>query len=91
MKGDNNTDMKILIKNMVALGTKKFVLNEVKKMGLKLLSFESGELIFQNDLTANESETLKTRLEKYGLELIYSEPPESKVEVMEMAETVHSN
>lgn len=82
--------MKILIKNMVAQGTKKFVLNEIKKLGLKLLSFESGELIFEHELTAEESYTLEKHLDKYGLELIYTEPFVSTAEMAEMMDTVQA-
>ena len=59
---------------MVALGTRKFVLNEIRKLGLRLISFESGAMIFENELNSEEMTDLERRLEKYGLELYYSEP-----------------
>jgi hypothetical protein len=64
--------MKIYIKNMVAQGTRKYVLTELKKLGLKLISFESGELEFENDLSFEQGSALEISLRKYGLELILS-------------------
>lgn len=61
--------MKIYIKNMVAQGTRKFVLIELKKLGLKLKSFEAGELEFRNELSPAETIALEKSLSKYGLEL----------------------
>ena len=54
--------MKIYIKNMVAQGTRKFVLMELKKLGLRLISFESGEMVFQDELSAHESAALEKSL-----------------------------
>jgi hypothetical protein len=60
--------MKIYIKNMVCQGTRKFVLMEIKKLGLNLKSLESGVMEFQNELSPSEEVTLEFRLGKYGLE-----------------------
>lgn len=65
--------MKVYIKNMVAQGTRKFVLAEIKRMGLKLRSFESGELDFEDDLSPDEEDALDLSLSKYGLKLIFEE------------------
>lgn len=62
--------MKVYIRNMVAQGTRKFVLMEVKKLGLKLTAFESSELEFQDELTTEASAALEKSLSKYGLELV---------------------
>jgi hypothetical protein len=55
---------------MVCQGTRKFVLMEVKKLGLKVKSFESGELEFNRELTQDETSQLVRSLGKYGLELV---------------------
>jgi hypothetical protein len=60
--------MKIYIKNMVCQGTKKYVLHEVKKLGLNLKSLDAGELEFQHDLSPAQQAALEFRLAKYGLE-----------------------
>lgn len=60
--------MKIYIKNMVCQGTKKFVLREIKNLGLSLKSFESDVIEFQAELSPHESEALILSLRKYGLE-----------------------
>lgn len=60
--------MKIYIKNMVCQGTKKYVLLEVKKMGLNLKSFEAAELEFSGDLSQSQMIALDYRLSRYGLE-----------------------
>lgn len=62
--------MKIYLKNMVCQGTKKFVLLEVKKLGLKLKSFESGSIEFRKDLSIDEERQLEFSLGKYGLEIL---------------------
>lgn len=62
--------MKIYIKNMVAQGTRKFVLMELKKLGLKLTSFEAGELEFEDELSPAQTTSLEKSLGKYGLEII---------------------
>lgn len=66
--------MKIYIKNMVCQGTKKYVLLEVKKLGLNLKSFESAELEFQNDLSPTQQAALEFRLAKYGLKTLPGDP-----------------
>jgi hypothetical protein len=60
--------MKIYIKNMVCQGTRKFVIQEVKKLGLRLKSFEPGVIEFCRDLTQTEIDALICSLRKYGLE-----------------------
>lgn len=62
--------MKIYLKNMVCQGTRKFVLMELKKLGLKLKSFEMGEMEFRRDLSDEEEYQLEISLKKYGLEMI---------------------
>lgn len=66
--------MKIYIKNMVCQGTRKFVLMEIKKLGLKLSSFIAGELDFQTTLSTNEAKSVELSLRKYGLELMFDKP-----------------
>jgi hypothetical protein len=66
--------MKIYIKNMVCQGTRKFVLMEIKKLGLKLSSFIAGELDFQKILSPSEKESVELSLKKYGLELMFDKP-----------------
>lgn len=62
--------MKIFIKNMVCQGTRKYVLQELKRLGLKLKSFESGEIEFHNELSQKEAEELTQSLKKFGLEVL---------------------
>lgn len=62
--------MKVYLKNMVCQGTRKFVLMELKKLELKLKSFESGRIEFTQNLTNDEVSQLEMRLGKYGLEMI---------------------
>jgi hypothetical protein len=59
--------MKIYIKNMVCQGTKKFVLMEIKKLGLNLKALESDFIEFQGELSPSEEFALGFRLGKYGL------------------------
>lgn len=54
---------------MVCQGTRKFVLIELKKLGLKMKSFESGEIEFHRQLTSKETDELIYSLRKYGLEV----------------------
>lgn len=61
--------MKIYIKNMVCQGTRKFVLQEVKKLGLRLKSFEPDVIEFYHELTQEEINALICSLKKYGLEV----------------------
>lgn len=53
---------------MVCQGTKKFLLREIKNLGLNLKSFESDVMEFQGELSPYESEVLIHSLRKYGLE-----------------------
>jgi hypothetical protein len=62
--------MKIYIKNMVCQGTRKFVLMEIKKLGLNLKSLESDMMEFQGELSPSEEVALEYRLGKYGLETV---------------------
>lgn len=62
--------MKIYIKNMVAQGTRRFVLAELKKLGIKLISFDSGEMEFEDQLSEADRKAIELSLGKYGLELI---------------------
>ena len=62
--------MKVYIKNMVCQGTRKCVLMEIKKLGLSMVSFESGEIEFQKELSPLETSELEYKLRKYGLELL---------------------
>lgn len=55
---------------MVCQGTRKFVLMEVKKLGLKIKSFESDEIEFNRDLSQEETGQVIRSLNKYGLELV---------------------
>lgn len=66
--------MKIYIKNMVCQGTRKFVLIEMKKLGLKLSSFIGGELDFQRNLSDLETKSVESSLKKYGLEMMFEKP-----------------
>lgn len=61
--------MKVYIKNMVCQGTRKFVLQDIKKLGLKLKSFEPGVIEFYRELTRTETDALTCCLMKYGLEI----------------------
>jgi hypothetical protein len=62
--------MKIYIKNMVCQGTRKFVLMEIKKLGLNLKSLELDVLEFQGELSPSQEVALEYRLGKYGLETV---------------------
>jgi chemotaxis receptor (MCP) glutamine deamidase CheD len=62
--------MKIFIKNMVCQGTRKFVLMEIKRLGLSLKTFEMDELEFQSELSAEQVENVISVLKKYGLEVM---------------------
>lgn len=59
--------MKVFIKNMVCQGTRKFVLQEIKKLGFKLISFDSGEIEFENELMPSEIRILEKSMFKFGL------------------------
>lgn len=63
--------MKIYIKNMVCQGTRKFVMMEIKRLGLKLISFNSGALEFYGELSPFETCALVSSLNKYGLKVSF--------------------
>ncbi|MGE5406508.1 MAG: hypothetical protein ACM3NR_02250 [Methanosarcina sp.] len=62
--------MKIFIKNMVCQGTRKFVLSEIKRLGLGLKSFETDELEFNRKLSKDEYDKVLIALNKYGLQIM---------------------
>ncbi|MGB8358860.1 MAG: hypothetical protein WCD55_09620 [Bacteroidales bacterium] len=64
--------MKVYIKNMVCQGTKLFVLNELKSLGIIFRSFEMGEIDLEEDLSLVEIKELDNSLQKYGLEIIFT-------------------
>lgn len=73
------------------------MLMELKKLGLKLTSFEAGELEFEDGLSPADKISLENSLGKYGLEII-SENELLQMEKMEafegmmvMAEVSRSN
>lgn len=90
--------MKVYIKNMVCQGTRKFVLMELRKMGLNIKSFESDEIEFQKELSCEERHQLIKALGKYGLSVIPEKtnhkkevrigyyPPETLINVKEYKE-----
>lgn len=55
---------------MVCQGTKKFVLREIKNLGLNLKSFESDVIEFEGQLSPHDTEMLMLSLRKYGLEAV---------------------
>jgi hypothetical protein len=55
---------------MVCQGTRKFVLMEIKRLGLGLKSFESDELEFKKPLSEDEYNKVIRALNKYGLEIM---------------------
>lgn len=63
--------MKIYIKNMVCKGTKSFVIQELEGLGYKYISFESGELDLEEDLSRAERKEIGQILKQYGLELSF--------------------
>ncbi|MGC1391992.1 MAG: hypothetical protein WA816_13230 [Bacteroidales bacterium] len=65
--------MKIYIKNMVCLGTRFFVIQELKGLGFKYNSFESGEIDFEDNLSRAEKKKLYQSMQQYGLELKFVE------------------
>lgn len=62
--------MKIIIKNMVCLGTKSFVIQELEKLGIKYLKFEANEIEIENDLTLPEIKRLDHAFRQIGLEIV---------------------
>ncbi|HEX2974698.1 MAG TPA: hypothetical protein VHO68_02080 [Bacteroidales bacterium] len=91
--------MKVYIRNMVCQGTRKFVLMELRKMGLNINSFENDEIEFQRELSSEEAHQLIKALGKYGLSVIHEKtnhqkkevrigyyPPETRINVKEYKE-----
>jgi hypothetical protein len=64
--------MKIYIKNMVCLGTRFFVIQELEGLGFNYNSFESGEIEFEKELSQSEKKKLCQSLQEYGLELSFA-------------------
>jgi nitrogenase subunit NifH len=60
-------EMKVYIKNMVCQGTRKFVLQEIKRLGFKIISFDSAEIEFENELLPSQVKTLERSMFKFGL------------------------
>lgn len=77
--------MKVFIKNMVCQGTRKFVLQEIKKLGFKLISFDSGEIEFEKDLLPSEIKTLERSMFKFGLVIF----PESDLHIQKLDYTLN--
>ena len=61
--------MRIYIKNMVCQGTRKFVLMELKKLGLIPEALEMDEIVFRDELSGLEINALRSSLMKFGLEI----------------------
>jgi hypothetical protein len=70
--------MKVFIKNMVCQGTRKFVLQEIKRLGFKLISFDSGEIEFENELLPSQIKTLERSMFKFGLVIFQESDLHSK-------------
>lgn len=62
--------MKLYIKYMVSLRCKMFVQDELQKLGLNILSIDLGVVEVRDELTDQQMETLRERLNKGGLELL---------------------
>src|SRR5688572_23620479 len=62
--------MKLLIKNMVSLRCKMIVRSELENMHLHVTVLELGEVEIAEELGKEKLVELKTRLSKYGLELM---------------------
>jgi hypothetical protein len=56
---------------MVCQGTKFFILQELKRLGLKFKTFELGEIDFEEDLSLAEIKKLDRSLKGYGLEVTF--------------------
>lgn len=77
---------------MVSLRCKMAVRDEVKKLGLHLMSVDLGELIVSEELNSEQREQLSTALKRYGLELL----DDKKAIIIQsiknvVVETVHYN
>ena len=62
--------MTLHIKNMVCLRCKMTVKSELKKLGFDPLSIELGEVVFKQNLSLEEIETIENAFKKYGFEVI---------------------
>ena len=62
--------MTLHIKNMVCLRCKMMVENELKKLGFDPLSIDLGEVVFKQNLSVADIETIENALKKYGFEVI---------------------
>ncbi len=62
--------MKLYIKYMVSLRCKMMVKEELKKMGLRYVTVDLGDVEITQDLTAEQREELKVALSRSGLELM---------------------
>jgi AraC family transcriptional regulator len=63
--------MKIYIKNMVCIGTKDFVVQELESMGINYKKFELSEIELEDDLTLPEIKRLDHAFRQYGLEVVF--------------------
>ena len=61
--------MKILIKNMNNICSKIMVRYELEKLGLHLISIDSGEAETEEDLTAEQLKKFEETISLLGLEL----------------------
>ncbi len=62
--------MKIYIKNMVCNRCKMVVLNTFEELGYNPVSVELGEVVVEQELSAEEKDVLSERLEKFGFSII---------------------
>src|SRR5688500_18548335 len=62
--------MKLFIKNMVCNRCKMVVRSELEKIGVQAVSVELGEVETLADLSQQQTEQFKKRLESLGFELI---------------------
>lgn len=62
--------MKLYIKYMVSLRCKMLVKEELKKLGLDVISVDLGMVEFRDEITEEQLETLDRNLRKAGLELL---------------------
>lgn len=62
--------MKVYIKYMVSIRCKLFVMDVIKRMGLKLIKVELGFVEFEGELTTEQKDLLSSELLRSGLELM---------------------
>ena len=62
--------MTLFIKNMVCLRCKMTVESELNRLQFDPLSIELGEIVFKQNLSLQEVETIENALKKYGFEVI---------------------